>query len=228
MKRTLRGLAVAAVLSLPAASSAEAQAICGGNLFKTCASVSISSSNLGGGVWQIAMTVKNLSGTLGTYASTVFTAIGIWGQSSFSYVSGSLNSTGSGNWGLGNDNNGSVQGLSGSGIGSKVIGVKANQGINGGISAGQTANITFRINTSSAPDLTNWAIHGQGGPSGCSTKLVVDNGVGNQDWASTSQCETPPVEPPPTVTPEPASMILLGSGLAGIAGVVRRRRRTIA
>jgi len=65
-----------------------------------------------------------------------------------------------------------------------------------------------------------FSIHAQSGPNGCSTKLIIaPNGVQNGLGG------TPGFDCPVTVVPEPISVALLASGLAGMGGVAGLRRR---
>lgn len=73
-------------------------------------------------------------------------------------------------------------------------------------------NITPVDRTLSQAELNNAVLYikAQSGPNDASTNFVCAN--------SEDQCA-------PTVVPEPMSMVLLGTGLAGVAGAARRRRR---
>lgn len=204
--------------------------VCGGNTFNTCASVSLTVT---GNV--VTMTVQNLSGTAGTYAGTIFTGIGLYNVPAGVSASGTTVSvsgparpgdTPPSAWTLANN---------------KQIGGGINldlasyiNGVNGGIASncdpsllpggtnqlymtnacsGPTNSVTFTFNVSYAggtvwdPSTTQLLIKGQNGPNGMSTECFTGpNGT----------C---------TTTPEPISMILLASGLGGVALPAWRRRR---
>jgi hypothetical protein len=230
-----KALVLSAILSLAAVQTANASGFgwngatkCGGNLFATCASISVTTaySSITGRT-TVTMTVTNLSGTNGTYNGTVFTQLGIWnlpkGGNSPSYVNGSLtvldqnNVNVSSAWQLG------TNGLSGVGIQPAVFGTDTQNGINGGLAAGDTYTFTFELTgLSSTFDLNTagFALHGQGGYNGCSTKMVVDGGGTVNAGPYSEECT------PITHAPEPVTMTLLATGLAGMGGANFMRRRT--
>jgi hypothetical protein len=220
-KAARTAVVLAAMAMLPAIGNAQT---CGGSAFQTCASVAISKLNLGGGVTQITMSVTNNSGFGGTYNGTVFTTMGLFGLSNFTYVPGSLSVSGSGSWVLG------TSGLSGAGISGKVAGVQgAPPPVQNGLLPGQSVTITFNISGPAFASINtaDWAIHGQGGPNACSTKLVVTNGTANNGPYDSVNCGvdggTGIIS---SVTPEPGSVVLLTTGLFGFAGGMVRRRRS--
>lgn len=209
--------------------------ICGGSTFNTCASVNLSVSGT-----TVTLQVKNLSGLFGSYANTIFTGIGLYNLpagvlavGSTTTMSGPVRAGDSPQaWGINNDKS------IGGGIVVDLLGLSGgtNGTIDNGIASGcatalpggshdlwqTTCNtnmgvadyvqISFSVNNTTGwtPANSSLFVKGQNGPNGASTECLTGGDGANCGGTS---------------VPEPVTMMLLGSGLVGLAVPALRRRR---
>lgn len=219
MKNTVRTLGAATALAAAMATNAWAfptysnTEVCGGNNYYTCVTLT---SSYDAGTNTLTLEVANTS-TQGDF----FTAIGIGNLPAGVTITGSTDNHPA-EWTVAAE----INDLSNPGGGNPgpyfFTGVEKAGNPNEAIgNDGNTYTFTFTFSGAVDPATLALAFRSQAGPTACagSAKLYVDtDGTVNTGWSELCG-------PPTTVVPEPITMTLMATGLAGMGGVGALRRR---
>lgn len=221
--RALPVLAVVAALSAPMRVSSAQYAfgnlsdVCGGNSFTFCLAISaVQGTGINANTLFLTVTNQGLHGSDDPpYGSLVFTAMGFNGYATAPAFS-------SPDEGTSFKSSDSIKDLSNFKPGPWVGAEAANPAVKKGLLFGESITFAFANTTAATFAETDFAIHAQAGPAGCSSKLVIDlshPAVANGADFMGSECGSPV-----TATPEPASLLLMATGFLGVGAVVRKRR----
>jgi hypothetical protein len=215
-----RALVVAALTAAP--QVALAGPVCGGSTFSTCASISVTKIMLANGDVRVRIEVMNQAGLGGTHGGTRFTYIGLWGlpetatyADSTLRVGGTVEET---DWRVATRTK-QDEARNGLKLRDDMRGVRLREGVVEGLRPGQTASFEFDLSGVAFEDVDvrRWEIRGEASSVECATDLVAKNGTLSEARGAEALCAV-------VLTPEPASLVLLATGLLGVCGIALRRR----
>lgn len=221
--KTLSLLGTAALLSAPL-TTARAQYnignptdVCGGNLFTFCVAIS-AAQGTGAESANFFVTIINKAfhgSNAGAYADLVITSLGFNGYATAPIIFAASVGT---DFDSSNDIN-DLSNFPGNWVGAEATSPSPKNGL----LFNEFITFKFAGENASTFNTSSLAMHAQAGPRDCSAKFAFSLSGGSPVNAAdiTTGCAAGVV----TATPEPASIVLMATGLFGVLGVSLRRRQ---